>query len=811
MLTNLPAAMTRLIGREIEQTTLAQLLRGGPGRLPGDQPPSAPLLTLIGPGGVGKTRLALALAERALDAYPDGVWLVELAALPASASADATPVAGAIMAALGLRERAGQSLLDSLIVDLRTRRLLLLLDNCEHLIDTCVRVVERLLGACPAVDVLATSREALSLPGETVWRVTPLTLPPKAAGEEPWPMPPEAMAQSAAVELFVERAREVRPGFALTAENAAAVSAVCRRLDGLPLALELAAARLDVLSVWELAARLDDRFRLLRGNRAALPRRQTLQATLEWSHDLLDDAVRVLLRRLAVFAGGWSLEAAETVCAGELIAAADVLDLLAGLVRKSLVQVDVGEGATRYRLLEMVRQDAWTRFESAGEAEMVCRQHALHALSLAEAAEAAWDAPDHETWIAPLEREHDNMRAALRWLRDRGEYALGLRLSAALWEFWRRRGHFREGRTWLAEMLALGGDEEADAQTMAARATALAGAAWLASDQHDFAPAAALFEQSVALRRALGQVDGMIDPLVNNAQQARAEGNYRWAEALLEEADIQQRALDDHGSWRRGGAGWVLRMLSLVRRERGDYAGATVALEECLALHHASGERGGVAGALLGLGDIARDMGDAARARELGEESAAIFRELGEHWGVGFSLNNLALAAYIEGDLARAAALGAESVALFRHLKMESSVAEALLTMGRIHHAQGAEAAARDDLSEALRLAWITGPRWLVAAALEALAGPATQSGQAHRATRLLGAAAALRESMDAPIPPYCRADIEATCLAVRAVLGEHVYTAVWAEAEALPLEQVVGDALSDDLALQSEQRAKRR
>jgi predicted ATPase/WD40 repeat protein/transcriptional regulator with XRE-family HTH domain len=789
--TNLPAMRTRLIGREIEQEALGQ--RAASNRL----------LTLTGAAGCGKTRLALALAERALDSYPDGVWLVELAAL--TASAGAAPIAAAIMAALGLRERAGQPLLDSLIVDLRDQRLLLVLDNCEHLIDACARTVERLLAASPGLHVLATSREALGLTGEMVWRVAPLALPAEDDSDPTAPALLETLAQSPAVQLFVERARAVRPGFALTAENAAVVVSICRRLDGLPLALELAAARLDVLSVRELAARLDDRFRLLRRHHAALPRHQTLQAAMEWSYDLLDAAERALLQRLAVFVGGWDLAAAETVCVGEAIEAEHVLDLLTGLVHKSLVQVEEGQGATRYRLLETVRQDVWTRFDSTGAAEMVCRQHALYALRLAEAAAAAWDRPDEETRIALLERDLDNVRAALRRLRDWGESALGLRLAGALWQFWRRRGQLSEGRTWLAVMLALDGDEEADAQTMAARATALTGAAWLASDQHDFARAAALLEESVALRRVLGHVDGLTDPLVNSAQRARAEGNYRWAEALLEEAAVQQRATGDHGSWRRGGAGLILMTLGLVRREQGNYAQATTAFEECLALHRASGERGGVAVALLGFGDIARDQGNAVRVRQWCEESLTLFQALGERWGVGFSLNNLALAAYMEGDLARAAALATESVALFRDLQAESSLAEALLTAGRIHHALGAAATARDDLAAALRLAWAEGPRWLVAASLEAFAVLATQHGQAQRAARLLGAAAALRTVMGAPLPPYYHAEIEPSAARARVALGEEAFMAASTEGGALPLEQAVAEALTKDIPQQLE------
>jgi predicted ATPase/transcriptional regulator with XRE-family HTH domain len=477
-LTDLPVPMTSFIGRARELAAVKQRFS------------SARLLTLTGPGGCGKTRLALQAAAELADKFADGVCFVELAPL-----GDPRLVPQSVASALGVREEPTRPLPVTLIDTLHRRQLLLVLDNCEHLIAACAELAHILLSACPQLHVLATSREVLGVAGEMAWRVPPLASP-----DPQRPVPVEHLLQYEAVQLFVERARTVQPTFTVTERNAAAVAQVCHRLDGIPLAIELAAARVKVLTVEQIAARLDDRFRLLTGgSRIALPRQQTLQAAIDWSYDLLSEPERRLWRRLSVFAGGWTLEAAEAVCAGAGLDAAEVLDRLTSLVDKSLVTVDAMAGEARYRLLETIRQYGREKLERSGEAAVIRRQHLEWHVGLAERAEPELTGPDQAVWLEKLEAEHDNLRAALEWsqVEAQGEQ-IGLRVAAALWRFWLVHGHLREGRRWLEGMLA--GSPEA---WPAVRAKALYGAGALAEDQGDYAAARAFFAESLALRREL--------------------------------------------------------------------------------------------------------------------------------------------------------------------------------------------------------------------------------------------------------------------------------------------------------------------
>ncbi len=363
--------------------------------------------------------------------------------------------------------------------------------------------------------------------------------------------------------------------------------------------------------------------------------------------------------------------------------------------------------------------------------------------------------------------------------------------------FWRSRGHRREGRRWLAALLALAGDDDGS-MDLAVQANALEGAAWLAEDEHDFAEASALFARSGALRRALGQDERSTELLINAAMEARAGGDYARATTLLEQSLAQHRALGNRESIRQGGLGVSLSHLALVLREQGEYARATALHDECLALHRELGDREGMGHALLGLGDIARDQGDAARVRSDCEESLALFRELGVQWGSGFALNNLALAAYLDGDLAQAAQLAEESAAIFRDIQAGPSLAEVLVTLGRVYRARGETSAARATLAEALTLAWAKGPRLVVAAALEELGVQAVRQGQEQHGVLLLAAAAVLRQSMGAPARPADRLALEGAVAAARASLGDTAFTGAWAAGQTLPVEQIVARAVDD-------------
>jgi predicted ATPase/class 3 adenylate cyclase len=620
---NLPAQASSFVGREREIADLERLVA------------AARLVTLTGPGGTGKTRLALEMAARLLERFPDGAWFVDLAPLT-----DPRLVWAAAAAALGVREGPARPLDEVLLGHVASRRLLLMLDNCEHVIAESADLAQRLLAAGPEVRVLATSREALAVPGEAAWPVPGLSLPD--AGQ---PAGPEAIGHAEAVRLFVERGAAVRPGFALSEENAAAVARVCRRLDGLPLAIELAAARIKALTPEQIAARLDDRFRLLTGgSRTALPRQQTLRAAVDWSYDLLDVPERALLARLAVFAGGWTLEAAEAVCADAVLPADAVLDLLLRLVDKSLVVAEEHGAAARYRMLETIREYAAARLAETGRDEAPRARHAAHYLALAEAAEPGLTGPSERSWLEQLECEHDNLRAAMQWAVASGEGELGLRMGGALWRFWAMRGHLAEGRRRLSALLAHPNCDALSGSTGAARAKALHAAGTLAAQQGDNGAARSYLEASIAARRVVGARSDLANSLSN---------------------------------------------LGIVTRSEGDYATARALYAESLAIHRELGNKSGIAHTLANLGLLARFQGDGAAARPLLEESLAIRRELGDPWAIANALNNLAEVALDEGDHASARALLEQSLRINQELGDRRAIAFLLEDFGALAAAQG--------------------------------------------------------------------------------------------------------------------------
>src|SRR5919112_376772 len=434
---NLPSELSSFVGREEELTEVKRLLENNR------------LLTLTGSGGCGKTRLALAAARKVVERFENGVWMVELASL-----AEPSLVPQAVASTLGVRERPGSSLTVVLSDYLRTRNLLLILDNCEHLIDVCAELTEAWLHSCPALRVFATSREALGITGEVAWPVPSLSLPDLRRLPDP-----EGLPRYESSRLFVERTVAVRPDFTLTEQNASAVAEVCYRLDGIPLAIELAAARTKVLSVQEISTRLGDSFRVLTaGSRTATSRQRTLRATMDWSHELLCQKERVLFRRLSVFAGGFTLGAPESICAGEGLQSDEELELLSHLVDKSLVNMWEDRTGTRYRLLETIRQYGWERLEEVGEAAHVRERHAGYYLAVAEEAEPELKGERQVTWLERLETEHENLRVTMAWLLGRGESEEAARLGWALWLFWGIRTHLAEGRRSMERALSARGN-----------------------------------------------------------------------------------------------------------------------------------------------------------------------------------------------------------------------------------------------------------------------------------------------------------------------------------------------------------------
>lgn len=636
--------LTSFVGREQELDAVKRLLLAG-----------ARLVTLTGPGGSGKTRLAQRVADELVSAYPDGVWLVELAAL-----ADSALVTPTIAVALGVREDAAQPMAATIVRYLAGKRLLLVLENCEHLLQPCARIVEAVLQGCPSVQILATSRAPLGLGAERLWRVPPLGM----ADPDHLPAAPDdlpgRLLQHDAIRLFVDRAVAARPDFRLTRQNAPAVARICWDLDGLPLAIELAAARLKALTAEQIAQRLGDRFHLLTGGRGILPRQQTLQATMEWSEALLSESERALFRRLSVFAGRFSLEAAEAL--DDPGANPSVLDRLTALIDHSLVQVDEADGELRYRLLETTRAYAWRRLEETGEVELVCRRHAAWYARLAATAEPNLWGGSQLAWLKRLQLERDNLRAALAWSLDH-DTVLGLQMVGSLWRFWWVRGYFGEGRHWLDALLARERPAMlADGERWERlRSNALLGLGFLARDQGDLATAQRCSEEALARFRAGDQPRGVAMALFNLALLARSAGDVLAASRLLQESLAIFRAIDDQ--W---GVGETLYILGTSARSAGDYDRAEALLEESLRALKTIDDRWGVSWVLSSLGNLARVQGDFGWARRRYEESLALAREMGDTWGAGWTLAYLGNLGRAQRRLDEARAHYEDSLAIFR-------------------------------------------------------------------------------------------------------------------------------------------------
>jgi non-specific serine/threonine protein kinase len=656
---NLPQPLTSFVGREREIAEVSRLLA------------SARLLTLVGTGGVGKTRLGHEVAARVLDRFSGGVWVVELSALT-----DPALVPQAVAAVLDVRVEADRPLTATLAAALRAERILLVLDNCEHVIEACASLADALLRACPDLSILATSRQALGIGGETTFCVPSLSLSarwgtstagadghvlPDASGPAA-PRPIEPLLPSESARLFAERAGAVVPSFALSDRNVGAVEQICRRLDGIPLAIELAAARVGVLSPEQIEARLDDRFRLLSGgSRTALPRYRTLRAMIDWSHDLLDEQERTLLRRLAVFSGGWTLDAAESVCAGDGLAAEEILDLLSGLVAKSLVLTGDGADEVRYGFLESLREYAAEKLRDAGEEARLRERHGAWFLALAERAEPRLSGSHSVPWLDSLERERENLRAVLAWCVDRGDAEAGLALVGALDRFWLVRGPYRETRDTLTELLTLAqAQEQADSGTdRTVRTRALFALGRLDMRQDDRAAAELRYREALAASRELGDRRGEAVALFAIGHVVRVRGEYEAARRWFEQARELFEALDDR-YW----LAQTYQELGVAAFYEGDLATARVRYEASLTIYKGLGDEPGVVGVLDDLGEVAFLEGDLDRARTLLRASLEMARRIGDKERIAMALMAVAGIAVAEGQPRRALRLAAAASGL---------------------------------------------------------------------------------------------------------------------------------------------------
>lgn len=731
LLNNLPLQLTSFIGREKQISEVKSLLK------------NSRLLTLTGGGGCGKTRLSLQVAADVLEQYPDGVWLIELAPL-----SDPALVLQAVASTLNLKEQVGKTLLQTLTETLKPKNLLLVLDNCEHLLGACALLADALLRSCGDVRLLASSREALGISGEQTYRVPSLSLPDLRQ-----PATIETVGRYEAVQLCIERARLVKPDFEVTDRNASALVAVCRQLDGIPLAIELAAARVRSLSIEDISSKLDSRFRLLTGgSRTALPRQQTLRALIDWSYDLLNLQERALLNRLSVFAGGWTLPAAEAVCAGDGVEEWEVLDLLTSLVDKSLAIAEPQESdeQTRYRLLETVRQYARGRLEESGETRAARERHQTFFLAFAREAAKHLNGPEQGVWLERLETEHDNLRSALGFCLGEPEKAdAGLQLGAALHRFWLVRGHSSEGRECLAALLA-----RQDAQSPStARADALGAAGVLARVLSDYAESRLLYEESLAIRKTLGDRRGIADSLGNLGNLADDEGDYATALSLYKECLAIQREMGD-----KPGLAATLNNMGLVAHYQGDYPTAQSLFEQALAANKELGHKFGIAVVLSNLGMVVDAQGDYDTGRSHYEESLALRRELGDKRGLAVCINNLSAVALTNGDYGPAHAWLIECLALCREI----------------------------------------GEKKLAVFVLEGFAQLAQRLGQSERAVRLYGSVDGLQRLIGMPMPPSDQKEHDRSLAELEGHLARDVYESALAAGQAMNFDQAITYALEE-------------
>jgi len=759
---NLPVQPTPLIGREREVAAVQQLLLREDVRL----------LTLTGPGGSGKTRLGLYVAAELSDHFPDGISFVNLAPI-----SDAELVVPTIAQTLGVKESSTRSMVEQLQAFLQEKLLLLVLDNFEQVVSAAPRLSD-LLALCSHLKLLVTSRAVLHLSAEHEFAVPPLSLPDLKH------LPDLVrLSQYEAVALFIARAQALQPGFQVSNATAPAVAEICTRLDGLPLAIELAAARIKLLPPPALLARLGQRLAVLTsGVRDAPARQQTLRKTIDWSYQLLNADEQRLFRRLSVFVGGCTLQAIEALCAAldTQTPAVSVLDGAASLIDKSLLQqIEQEAEEPRFVMLETIREYGREALAAPGEAEVTHQAHAAYYLALAEAAAQAWNGPQQAVWFARLEQEHDNLRASMYWLLERGEAEMALRLGTALWWFWYAHEHRNEGWNLLERALAR---SEGVSVPLCARALWAAGS--LVGSLGQFEQGEVLCQESLALFREIGDTQGMGDATFHLAHIAFARWDLAAARKLFEESLVLLRETGDKTL-----TAWALNALALVVLYQGEYARVHPLAEQEIEMFREEGDTTGVAIALMTLARVVFWQGDLVRAQTLAEESLARASETGITSAEALALALQGEIALAQGETTTARLLIEQSHTLWQEVGNQGMLASTRSLLGKVLAVGGDHTAARTMYEESLLrgLAIVD-----IAPTVEGLAVVAAAQGETTWAVRLLAAAAALRDSLGAPLPPVSRADYERSLAAARAQLGEQAFAVAWAEGRGMTWEQAL-------------------
>ena len=728
-LTNLLTSLTNFIGREKEQAEITKLIAKNR------------LVTLVGPGGMGKTSLSLQVGQKLLNDYPDGVWIVMLDSLT-----DPALVPQSVASVFDIQGLSESPIIEKLVFALRTKSTLLVMDNCEHLLESCAQLITTLLSNCPNLKILASSRESLGVAGEALYHVPSLALP------DPQKLL-EKFREYESVRLFEERAQLVQTNFVLTLENSSYVSRICHCLDVIPLAIELAAAHVNMLSTEQIAARLNENFNVLTsGGRLPLPRHQTLRASMDWSWNLLSDSERILLRRLSVFAGGWTREAAEAVCSAARIEPDLIPDLLSHLVNKSLVVVEPEGEESRYRLHETIRQYAREKLNDSGEMILICLRHLTFFAETVDEAQSNFKGPDQALWYNHLDNELDNLRVALTRFDGIENAEIKLRLAAGLWRYWKNRGKNSEGLGHLRRILE-GMPPGPSGQTSAfARALTAAGA--LAYYEGDFSYSEETRKEALTIFRNLGDEVGIADCLNGLGNTSISQGNYDSARAFYAESIIIRKELDD--KW---GVARLLGNLGLLAYLQVDYIQARSIHLESIALFRELQDDESVANELVQLGDVVRCQGELSAANSLYEESAAIFKELKDHWGLAYAMMGIADVAFEQGDFSVAFSFYRDCLTRFQK--------------GADHNG--------------------------IPFVLESCAALELVKHRPEKAARIFGAADKLRKSTNSPLPLPNHPAYQKNLTILHQQLDPSMFAAAWANGQAMTMEQVVAYALKED------------